>query len=399
MSTLLPAHFEQIRSQVASCLQQNYDRIAESLSTSSSKWAKVAGKAAKVTLIVNKIYNAVSEGVKIVDLILAINQLVDKELMREIVVGGQVSQTSSDSHHKQKTTQQRSNQQSTVADFDSEYDQLDLSQDHHKHDKQSQPKSAPSKGKSGRPSNPESSSETVGTDRIEQELSQIEGVFLSKLEMELQQKLKGALEQIIRGSLKKVAKAAKKAASKCVKKAFKGKSSSEVVKDLHSKRTQQTVVEDHPESIRASHPDEQSRLPPPEADQQVSSYQKLRDDFDKKIADPNRPRLLGGNPDAASASGSGGEAIRNHEKNYQHSGGSNSRSGGGHQPSGEGDRTNSGAGDPTGGGGGGNRTHNTEKHYASDVDKRTLERTWSIDEDKQICQKDKKIQAIQWHSC
>ena len=176
-SALLPDAFDSLRTQVASSLQQNYKAIAESLSKSDSKWAKLASTGAKAALMADKVYTAVNAGINIWEAVDALMEIIPK------------------SKH------QASGQGLSLS---SEYEAA-----------------------------------------IDQHCAEIKKEFEKFIQEHIRKKLKGILERIIKGSMKAVAKASKKAVSNVVKRTFHGKTTAEVVKGLHDKKTVRTTMADY----------------------------------------------------------------------------------------------------------------------------------------------------------
>ena len=77
LDNIIPAELDQVRSQVASCLRNNYKQIAENLGRSNSKWAKATGSALKASLLANRVFSAVRKGIKLGCTVDAMVNLVD----------------------------------------------------------------------------------------------------------------------------------------------------------------------------------------------------------------------------------------------------------------------------------------------------------------------------------
>ncbi|CAF0789595.1 unnamed protein product [Adineta ricciae] len=74
---LLSREFESIRSQVVNALQNSYKAIAEGFSKSSSKYVKMIGAAAQVTLFIDKMYNAVKSFLNVTSVIATLNNIIE----------------------------------------------------------------------------------------------------------------------------------------------------------------------------------------------------------------------------------------------------------------------------------------------------------------------------------
>ena len=87
-SPLLPEAFDTLRTQVASSLQQNYKAIADGLSKSGSKWAKLASAGAKAAVMANQVYEAVSAGIDIWQAVDALVKILPSEIQHTDQVSG-----------------------------------------------------------------------------------------------------------------------------------------------------------------------------------------------------------------------------------------------------------------------------------------------------------------------
>ena len=77
--SMLPEAFDQLRSKVASSLQQTYKSIADSLSKSNSKWAKLLCTGSKAAVMANKVCDAVQMGLNTAQAVDALFNVLPKE--------------------------------------------------------------------------------------------------------------------------------------------------------------------------------------------------------------------------------------------------------------------------------------------------------------------------------
>ena len=72
----LPEEFDQLRSQIVSCLRDNYKAMADNLSKSQSKWAKLVGKGAKAAMMADDLCTAVDLGLRTFHAVKAMTDIV-----------------------------------------------------------------------------------------------------------------------------------------------------------------------------------------------------------------------------------------------------------------------------------------------------------------------------------
>ncbi|CAF1312704.1 unnamed protein product [Adineta steineri] len=74
---LLPQQFDSIREHVVSALQNSYVNVADALSNSSSKYAKMIGAAVKATFLINQIFGAVQSVLNLASVITTLTNLIE----------------------------------------------------------------------------------------------------------------------------------------------------------------------------------------------------------------------------------------------------------------------------------------------------------------------------------
>ena len=304
LQQLLPDHVDRIVSEISTCLSNSFDTLADNLSRSNSKLAKVAGNAAKAVRIAKIIYSAVKKVVKVGHLVSAVVKVLDCKSNKTQDTAEHSGQRRHSNSERQKGSRSGSGRPNHLVGRNNTPTVLQdcpepLNTTSWKNVPtvlQDCPEPLNTTDRKNVPTVLQDCPEPLNTtDRnvlpareslIESELADIERAYIEPIEKKLQSTLNKGVEKVVKKGVKTVGKASKKAVSKCVKKTF-GKSPSQVVKNLSQNNIRPELAD-----VTVPATLSQQQPLPAEEDEILKDHQKQRDTFKESICDPSNHQTV-----------------------------------------------------------------------------------------------------------